>query len=303
MFSKSCLFSYLALALAVLGFDSWLATIPARADGPDRLAGVRFIPVDLAAEGFRPLRLAGAWRVEVDDARFGGVSALAGDGDALLALTDSGTLARLPLPGRRRSAALRGLPSGPGSSLLKVNRDSEALVRDPAGRGWWVAFEQWHQLWLYDPDFRRQLAVIDLGKRRWPATRGVEAMVAMDGELWLFPEGRQQALAIGPESSRSRSLRSAAGVIADGVVLPGGRALFVTRKIGVRGIAKQVVELERDGPRLKLRPIAALALGSRDNVEAIAVQPGRGERTRLWLMTDNDFRPQAPTLLVALDLP
>ena len=303
LFRKSRLFSYLALALAILGFDAWLSTIPARGDGPDSLAGVRFIRVDFDADGFRPLRLLGAWRVEVDDARFGGVSALAVDGDALLALTDSGTLARLPLPGRGRLAALRDLPSGPGSPLLKVNRDSEALVRDPAGRGWWVAFEQWHQLWLFDADFRRSLAVIDLGRTRWTPNAGVEGMVALDGELLLFPETGGQALAITSGRARTVRLRGAPGVIADGVALPAGGALLVTRQFGLGGIAKRIVALRRVGAGLELRPVARLALGARDNVEAIAIDAGQAAKPRLWLMTDNDFRPQAPTLLVALGLP
>jgi len=54
---------------------------------------------------------------------------------------------------------------------------------------------------------------------------------------------------------------------------------------------------------LAVRSIARIALGARDNVEAIAAEPRAGGGTRLWLLTDNDFRPRAPTLLVALDLP
>src|SRR5690606_15457194 len=127
----------------------------------------------------------------------GGISALASDRGRLLALTDSGTLVRLPRPGQGNRASLRDLPSGPGNPGFKRNRDSEALARDPAGRGWWVAFEQWHQLWLFDAGFDRVLGRIDLGRGRWRANRGVEAMAADPAGLILFAEGSAEWWRIG----------------------------------------------------------------------------------------------------------
>ena len=45
-----------------------------------------------------------------------------------------------------------------------------------------------------------------------------------------------------------------------------------------------------------------LGLGPLDNAEALAAEPIAGG-TRLWLMTDDNFRWPMRTLLVALDLP
>jgi len=288
--------------LAVMAFDAWLKTIEARGDGPAREAAVRFEPVHFSSAAFAPLRLAGIWRMHIDDPRFGGVSALAVDGDALLALTDSGTVIRFPPPGRDGRALVRDLPAGPGHPQSKLNRDTEALVRDPGGRGWWVAFEHWHQLWLYDPDFRHALSSIDLGKHRWPANRGVEAMVADANGLLLFPESGIEWLRLKGNTLRSGRLANIHGSIADGASLFDGRLMLVTRRFGVAGIAQRLVIAEVANGQLGLRSLTRLGLGATDNVEAIAAQP-RAHGTRLWLMTDNDFRARAPTYLVALDLP
>ena len=285
-----------------MAFDAWLKTVEVRSDGPTREAAVRFEPVRFGATGFAPLRLVGAWKVHVDDPRFGGVSALAMDGHALLALTDSGSVIRFPQPGRGGRALVRDLPAGPGIPQFKVNRDTEALARDPGGRGWWVAFEHWHQLWLYDPGFRHALARIDLGENRWPANRGIEAMVADPGALLLFPEGGSEWLRLAGNRLRSSRLANPYGYIADAARLPDGRLLLVTRQFGVGGIAKHVAVAERSNGKLGLRSLATLGLGATDNVEAIAAEP-LPDGTRLWLMTDNDFRARAPTYLVALDLP
>ena len=303
MFRKSSVFSHLTLFLAVMTFDAWLKTVDVRSDGPARLAAVRFVDSHFDSSGFAPLVLAGAWEVEVGDPRFGGVSALAVDRGALLALTDSGSVIRLPKPGHAGQALVRDLPAGPGLAERKVDRDSEALARDPAVRGWWVAFEYWHQLWLYDPDFRRPLAAIGLGEGRWPDNAGVEAMVAGAGGLLLFPEPGQEWLRVHGDRIEAHRLTNPYGDIADAVRLRDGRLLLVTRRFGLSGIAKHLVEVVEEDGAPRLRHLAEIRLGARDNVEAIAAEPRTGGGTRLWLMTDNDFRPRKATLLVALDLP
>jgi hypothetical protein len=57
----------------------------------------------------------------------------------------------------------------------------------------------------------------------------------------------------------------------------------------------------RDG-RLETFELLRLALGPTDNVEGLTAEPLAGGRTRLWLMTDNDFSSQRRTLLIALDM-
>ncbi len=193
------------LLLAAIGlFDRWLAWVPNRDELGWRTARIAFGPVHLN-EAFAPFRLAGAWKLTSDDPRFGGISALAVDRGALLALTDSGALVRFRPPHPR--AEIGELPDGPGSGRFKRNRDSEALLRDPAGRGWWVAFENWHELWLYDPAFARALQRIELGNRGWRSNRGVEAIAPEGGALLLFPE-RGDSLLRSPAHSRAQSTSS-----------------------------------------------------------------------------------------------
>ena len=303
MFSKASVFSYLVLFLMVIAADRWIGSIPNRGDLPDALVPVRFTPARFEPEGFAPLRFAGAWKVEIADPRFGGVSALAIDRGRLLALTDSGTVIVISRPGESGQALVHELPDGPGNPDFKHNRDSEALARDPAGRGWWVAFERSNQLWLYDQGFDGVLIRIDLGRGRWRHNKGIEAMVADEGELALFPETGGEWLSLRPGEVRTHRLASRFGFVSDAARTPGGRLLLVTRKPGLAGLAKRlVVAEEKEGGLLRLRPLARLGLGATDNVEAIALEPRAGG-TRLWLMTDNDFRARAPTYLVALDLP
>jgi len=104
------LFNALLIVLAVLAAHRWLSGQPDREPRPDVQAMVRFEPVQFDRAGFAPLRLAGAWRVISPEPRMGGVSALALDGDHLLALTDSGVMIRLPRPGAGRTAIFRDLP-------------------------------------------------------------------------------------------------------------------------------------------------------------------------------------------------
>ena len=305
LFSKFNIFSNLALFLMVMGFDHWLMTVPNRSDRPDRTVAVRFEPARFEAGDFAPLRLAGAWQVMVDDPRFGGISALAVDRGHLLALTDSGSLVRFPKPGEPSSRALlRDLPAGPGSPRFKSSRDSEALARDPGGRGWWVAFENHHQLWLYDQEFRRPLGRLRLPARGWRVNRGIEGMIAASGGLLLFHEGGQTLLRPSEGRTEFLSVDNRFGALSDAAMLPDGRLLLIARNVRLGGVDNRLVE----GTWLKnglmaVRPFSELGLGPLDNVEALAAEPLGHGGVRLWLMTDNDFRPGRATVLVALDLP
>ena len=302
-FRKASFFNYLTLFLLVLAGDCWIGSIPNRADMPDSLAAVRFIPAHFSPERFRPVGLAGVWKVEVDDPRFGGVSALAIEHGQLLALSDSGTVIMFPKPRESGKAFVHDLPVGPGDPGFKRNRDSEALARDPAGRGWWVAFERWNQLWLYDWDFRQARMRVEFGRHRWRQNKGIEAMVAEEGKLALFPETGREWLELGPGQARAGRLANRFGYVTDAVRASEGRLLLVTRQPGFNGLAKRLVVAGQAGNgALALRQLAGLGLGATDNIEAMAAEPRPGG-TRLWLMTDNDFRARAPTYLVALDLP
>lgn len=291
----------LILLAAIAVFDRWLTIVPNRHELGTHTAQLQFDPVALDQKDVGPLRLAGAWRVTSGDPSFGGVSALAIDRGRLLALMDSGRLIRFrPASG---TAEISELPDGPGSGSFKRNRDTEALLRDPGGRGWWVAFENRHELWLYDPDFRRALQRIRLGERRWPVNRGVEGLAADGASLLLFPESGNRLLRIAGSRGRTIALDNRRGRISDVVGIGAGRYIAVERRLTPFGFKNAVVTLEKTGSGYRFGRRIPLPLGALDNVEAIAVERRPGGQRRLWLMTDDNFQPPLRTLLIALDWP
>ncbi|HEU5285223.1 MAG TPA: esterase-like activity of phytase family protein [Sphingomicrobium sp.] len=291
----------LLLLAAIALWDLALARIPNRAEFGWRAARIEARPLRLDSRAFAPLRLAGAWELTSADPRFGGVSALAIDRGRLLALTDSGALVRFSP--RRQMAIIGELPGGPGDARFKRYRDSEALVRDPLGRGWWVAFENRHQLWLYDPGFRRALRRIDLGKRGWRANRGIEGAVAEGGALLLVHEEGNHVLRVAGSRARTLPIAHAGGRISDAAAIGAGRSIAVERRASPIGFRNALVILERSGSGYRFGRRVALPLGPLDNVEAVAVERRAGGGLRLWLMTDDNFQPPLRTLLIALDWP
>ena len=291
----------LALLAAIALFDAWLARFPNRQELGWRAARIEFEAVPLAAAGFAPLRLAGAWRLTSADPRLGGVSSLAIDGGQFIALTDAGAVIRFR-PGRN-DARIGELPDGPGSGGFKRNRDSEALVRDSLGRGWWVAFENRHQLWLFDPSFGRALQRIELGRRGWRANRGIEGL-ANDGDaLLLLHEKGDHLLRVTGTRARSHPIAGARGRISDAAAIGPGRYLAVERRVTPFGFRNALVSLEKSGTGYRFGRRIALPLGPLDNVEAIAVERRPAGGLRLWLMTDDNFQRPLRTLLIALDWP
>ena len=291
----------LLLLAAIASFDVWLAHFPNRQELGWRAARIEFKPVRLDARAFAPLRPAAAWRLTSADPRFGGISSLAIDGGRLLALTDAGALVRFR-PGKT-DARIGELPGGPGTGRFKSHRDSEALVRDSRGRGWWVAFENRHELWLFDPAFRRALQRIDLGGRGWRVNRGIEALVADGDSLLLVHEDGDHLLRMTGSGVRSIAIGNARGAISEAAALGAGRYLAVERRVTPLGFRNALVSLEKSGSGYRFGRRIALPLGPFDNVEGLAVERRSDGALRLWLMTDDNFQRPFRTLLIALDWP
>ena len=282
LFSKSFIFSALLLALPIFALAAWSKAQPNRVVMRDAAVEGRAASVPAPAHGVQ------LWRLSASDRRFGGLSGLAVDGGQLLALTDSGVTIRFAPPVRPRQPIvfqLHDLPDGPGDGRRKRGRDSEALLTDPQGRGWWVAFEGAHSVWRYDRAFTRTLEVTWL-KHDWPANRGAEALIVdARGAVVALPEGGNELAPAG---------------ISDATRLGDGRPVLLVRRFGWGGFVNEVRIAEGAGrPALTLK----LPLGPLDNAEAIAAGPLPSGGTRLWIMTDDNFRPWMRTLLVALDLP
>ncbi len=280
---------------------------PDRTPMPPRTVALQFERLKLDPMSVAPLTLAGAWRMTAPDPRFGGLSALAIDRGQLLALSDSGVLVRFAPPGWRGAgkATLTDLVAGPGSPLLKENRDSESLARDPDGRGWWVGFENHDQLWLYDPAFQRPLHRILFGRGRWPKNLGLEAIIAMPGgRLRLLPELAEEVVDVGVGRAVSRPMRGTGSRISDAASLPGGVTLVLLRDRQPRGLVAALgVLVDRGSAGWRIERRVPLQFGMFANPEGLAVQRLGNGRTRLWLVTDDNLQPPLTTDLYAIDLP
>ena len=285
----------------VIAMQRHLSRLPDRSAQADALAELTFTPVRLSANG--AVRIAGAWRVTSSERRLGGLSALAVDGDALIALSDSGVAIRLPKPGAMRSLALfRDLPGGPGGPNYKSGRDSEALARLADG-DWLVAFEYRNQVWRYDRAFRAGRRVVRFTYQGWPANRGIEAMaVNRDGQLLVIPEGRGTLISIG-DSVETRAVESGGWTASDATRMPDGRLFVLLRRITLTGFRNAIGELERTQAGWRVAIRADLPVGALDNAEGLAAEPMAAGGVRLWVVTDNDFAGYRRTLLLALDWP
>ena len=293
----------LMLLAATTLFHRWLLTFPNRHELGWRVVRIELRPIQLDSRALAPLRLAGAWQLSSDDPRFGGISALAIDRGRMVGLSDSGVVIRFSAPGQPSGPARIGeLPDGPGSGRFKRNRDSEALLRDPGGRGWWVAFENRDELWLYDRDFGRALERIQLGDHGWPANRGVEGAAADGQSLLLFPEGGDSLLHVTGTHARELPIAHARGWISDAAAVGPEQFIAIERRLIPLGFRNSLVMVERTRAGYRFGRRLALSLSPIDNVEAIAIESLPGGKGRLWLMTDDNFQPPLRTLLIALDL-
>lgn len=277
-----------------------------------------------ARRRFGALTFLEGWSLTSADPRMGGISALALDGGGLLALSDAGTVMRIGFSaGRPATLRLHGLPDGPGDATRKADRDTEALATDPRTGRHWVSFEQHHEVWRYDPGFRRAEAHAKLpGATAWDDNLGAEALARL-------PDGRMLAISenlSGPD--RTADLLLFAGDVAvagtpvrrlryrpppggyrvtDAVVLDATRLLVLHRRVsllGGIGASLGVVDVAALAGDAPIRPRIVAEFGSRlaiDNMEALTVAR-EGGRTVIWMASDDNFTPIQRTLLLKFAL-
>ncbi|HYW16564.1 MAG TPA: esterase-like activity of phytase family protein [Allosphingosinicella sp.] len=291
---------------------------------PPAVTLVRYAPVPLSEEspGLKRVgRLAflGAWAVNGNDARIGGVSALHVEGGEALAMSDAGWRIRLPLPqgGAPVRAQVAMVEEGPGPAGDKVNRDIESLVVH--GSDAWLGFEQANAIWRYDRrSFARRSSAAPPAIREWSNNAGPEAMARLpDGRFLVLAEGdggdSEAVLFSGdPAVAGTRALRlryrpPEGYRVTDAAALPDGRLVFLNRKVGLfAGFTAKVTVagLPRLADRALIAGIEIAAFeGSvtRDNLEALSLTR-EGSRTILWIASDDNFNPFQRTLLMKFAL-
>ena len=300
-FTVRTLIGCLLLLLAIDQFLFRMGQVPDRQELGPRYARVTFDPLGPGSGGKGPFSVAGRWRMDSEDPRFGGVSGLAVDRHHLVAVTDAGAVIRFPRPqGPETWALIKELPDGPLSGRFKANRDAEALVKDPRGLGWWVSFENFNQLWLYDSNFDRALRRFDLGGGGTTWNVGFEG-AAFDGQdLLLVHETGGAYLRLGKLPPRRESIASA-GRLSEVAALGQGLLVAIERRATPIGFSNQLVTLVDSGTGFEVGHRFALPAGPLENYEGLAVDRSGG-KIRLWLITDDAFAQPFNTVLLALDV-
>ncbi|MDB5684409.1 MAG: hypothetical protein JWM75_2107 [Sphingomonas bacterium] len=265
----------------------------------------------------------GGWTLSSGDRRFGGLSSMVVDRGRVSALSDNGTVIAFEIGARGglRNVRIKPLPAGPGATASKLNRDSESLQRDPAGR-LWVGFEGANEIWRYAADFARAEAhAAPVEMQEWPGNGGPEALVRLrDGRFLVLseeapgPDGSTEALLFAgdPTDPATRVLRFGYRPpdgyrVTDGAELPDGRLILLNRRFTLLEGVSAILTIADPraitaGAVLPARAIARLAPPlTVDNMEAMSVEQ-EGKRTIVWLASDDNFSGLQRTLLMKFAL-
>jgi hypothetical protein len=313
------------LAMAALLALALGAQMPAPA--PLDVTSRRFAlnPADPAQDRVGRLRYLGGVELRSRDARVGGISGMRflGDG-SLMAVTDAGDLLTLSLEeaGERltgvRSLAIARIPGPDGQPLRgKAEADAESLELDADGTPF-IAFERRHRIMRFPAGDRRPRP-LRFADEPWlqslPGNGGIEAMARI-GPSWLFlaedpPAGAHAGVLVarsGADGAYGRvRLDPPAGFKPTDAAAVDDRtvAILLRRFSPATGVAGAVGLARVDHERLVLGPLELVATFapplSVDNLEALAIRR-EGERTFLYIASDDNFSPLQRSLLMKFEL-
>ncbi len=295
-------------------------------------------PDDPGQQQVGRLRYMGGLVLKSTDDSFGGLSGLrAGPDNRLLAVSDTGNWVTFTTI--ERDGRLVGVSDGSITPILDAagNRpadkeagDAEALEWDPATGDAVVSFEQDHRRQYYrgiDPANPATLAQAATQVRRdpatakWPDNAGGESVARLgDGTLAVISEdamdnyGRHDLLLISGDATRRLGYVSPKGTRPTDAILLAApdTLLIVNRSYSPLGGVTAVLEVLDIGALAKLpdsgvagaaqRQIARLAKPlTVDNMEGIALRR-EGERTFVYLVSDDNFNPLQRTILLKFEL-
>ena len=327
---------------------------PSRQAAPDEAPVTAVaIPLDTADRSRTSvgrLRYMGGLHLTSPDRRFGSLSGLRWDGEALVAVSDQGDFFRLPvieqdgrLTGVGRVRIVRLTEAEGRPFINKEDADAEAIelgfdaeecasiARCPSAM-LSVSFEQRHRIWgyalkdgmpagrprvLWQPEDHRWLASL-------PANGGVEAMAdwGHGASIVIAEKARHAgggAVGVlyhnGLESDAAAEHRQVVGLaVRDGFeptdAVFDDRLIVVSRNYQPgRGVAARIEAfplfpagggrtVRIDNPELLAELRAPLSV---DNMEGLAIRR-EGERTFLYLVSDDNFSPAQRTLLMKFEL-
>lgn len=286
-------------------------------------------PVDFGAESVGRLRFRGGLQLDGQQRVFGGLSGLEVlENQQLIAVSDNGDWfeAELVLNGAGdlvgvrdwRTAMMRDENGEPFPN--KSAGDSEDLAQLTDGR-FAVSFEQTQTVRIYDLNrdgpFGPALPGPALaGTAALPSNSGLEALTSSgDGVLIVGAEGGPDVTTPiwrAPLDARAPVEPAARYPLADGFSLtsldrmPDGSYVALERffapVIGARARITRF-EFDADGAITHVEELARLAAPMPvDNFEGISAVRGPNGATRLYIVSDDNFRRRQRTLLLAFDL-
>lgn len=293
------------------------------------VVSARAIPLDqkdAARRSAGSLRYLGGLWLTSSHAAFGGFSALgvSVSGARLVALTDQGYRLELT-PTYDQSGYLVGITDPEMSPMAdtdgavfasKFARDMESLAPGANGEII-VSFERQHRLLIYTPGDARPISMPPpRGLAQAPLNGGIEA-------LTLLADGRLLALAeaLGGEGERVGWVSNKNGwspltyEVSDSfdptgaTTLPDGDVLVVERFYDpASGVAARIRRVPHD----QIQPGSTLSGGlvaelrpplNVDNMEGIAIRPGRSGKAVVYLISDDNFNtPDQRTLLMMFEM-
>jgi len=238
---------------------------------------------------------------------------LTGDG-GFIAVSDVGDLARgtLALDREGRLVGLEGLgvrrltlTDGPPISQ-KIDGDAEGLAVT-AGGDLLVSFERDHRIWNYGPlTALRSPAAVRRPDFPFPENDGMEGLAASgdgwrvageSGGVWDCSAARCLVVTAPPETPLADSDYRITGMDRD----PAGGWFVVQRSyrapIDVRARVRRMAADGRLGPVL----VELKLPGTTDNFEGIAAER-RGERTRIYVLSDDNSLAVQRTMMLAFDV-
>ena len=288
-----------------------------RPEVPPAVTFLRITPISPPDRPSEGLVFRGGWHLESNDFRFGGISAMHVAGGQVVAFSDAGWLIRFPAPDGRAEGEARidALPVGPGDPRAKADRDVEAMaVHGPLV---WLAFERINAVWRFrGGTWQAEAGAEPPGMREWRANRGPEAMLRLpDGRFLVFSEGGggvSDVLAFegdpAAEGTRAIAMRYRPPVgyrITDAAMLPDGRMLFLNRRTHVLAagfsVKLTVARLPPVADGAVIEPETLADLPRLDNLEALSVSQ-EGDRTIVWMASDDNYFPLQRTLLLRFEL-
>ncbi len=271
-----------------------------------------------------PFHFVKAWTLSSANRDFGSVSAMMRDSSGFTTISDHGAITRFKMSADSEifNASIAPLPRGCAADELKTSRDAESLSRNPRTGEVLIGFEWSNSICRSEASLTKALKrTAPQAMRAWPILAGAEALVTLRGGATIvFAEqssvaGETSPMLIfdgDPTSASTRvskaSYRPPAGYKpTDAAQLPDGRLVIVNRRYEFPLRFSAVITIAnleglRRGGTLSGEIVARLDDQSiAENYEAIAVSQ-KGERTFVWVMSDDNFIALQSTKLLMFEM-